>query len=146
MSSNITGTRWSGSSGFSELSTKRLALRRTCPRGQRCKFLPPAARQSSRSARADGLRGRTLWGWPAAGRTSCWDRGAHLVTKINILINFFLQFATHLQISNKPTTVIAGVQVTTFFSHLFFSFIIFTSHIDFLQSICNFPLLTSIIL
>lgn len=68
---------------LAELSTKQVkcsasALRRTCPRGRHCRSRPPAERQSLRSARAGGLRGRTPSGWPAGGHTSCWDRAAHL--------------------------------------------------------------------
>ena len=54
------------------------ALSRTCPRGRRYRSHPPAVRRSLGSVRAGGLRGRTPWGWRAAGRISCWGRDAHL--------------------------------------------------------------------
>lgn len=69
---------------LAELSTKCVESRafttfsQTCPHGRRYRSHPPAVRQSLGSAKADGLHGRTPWGWPAAGRTSCWGRGAHL--------------------------------------------------------------------
>lgn len=64
------------------------ALRRTCPRGQRCRSLPPAGRRSWGSAMVDGLRGRTRMGWPAEGRTSCWGHGAHLYNKTSHIYLF----------------------------------------------------------
>lgn len=68
---------------LAELSTKCVesrtsALRHTCPHGLRYRSHPPAVRQSLGSARAGGLHGRTPWGWPAAGRTSCWGHDEHL--------------------------------------------------------------------
>lgn len=40
---------------------------------------------------AGAPHGRTPWGWPAAGRTSCWGRGEHLESTkeyINKLAHF----------------------------------------------------------